>query len=113
MTAEKPKSVRHSPGLPYGYPFLQFWRGQIEPLPAHFEKPEPVHRFTIDKDHWFDMSYPTCPIPTDPADHVMPVLPLADKAMYYAIGTKGGCRRMLFSRFYLLSSLLIFFLNRH
>ena len=30
----------------YGYPFLQFWQGQIEPLPDRFEKPEPVHRFT-------------------------------------------------------------------
>ena len=29
----------------YGYPFWQFEQGQIEPLPARFEKPEPVHRF--------------------------------------------------------------------
>ena len=32
-------------GKLYGYPFLQFGQGQIEPLPAHFEKPVPVHRF--------------------------------------------------------------------
>jgi hypothetical protein len=25
---------------------LQFGQGQIEPLPALFEKPEPVHRFS-------------------------------------------------------------------
>ncbi len=30
----------------YGYPFWQFWLGKIEPLPARFEKPEPVHRYT-------------------------------------------------------------------
>ena len=24
----------------------RFGQGQIEPLPARFEKPEPVHRFT-------------------------------------------------------------------
>ncbi len=30
----------------YGYPFMQFGQGQIEPLSAHFEKPESVHRFT-------------------------------------------------------------------
>ena len=30
----------------FGYPFLQLGLGQIEPLPARFEKFEPVHRFT-------------------------------------------------------------------
>ena len=29
----------------------------------------------------------------------MLVLPLADKVVYYAIGTKGGCRRILFFSF--------------
>ena len=47
-----------------------------------------------DKDHWFDMSYPFSPIPTDPVVLNMPVVPLADKMVYYAIG-----RRILFFSF--------------
>ena len=45
-------------------------------------------RSATDKDHWFDMSYPFSPIPTDPVVLNMPVVPLADKVVYYAIGTK-------------------------
>ena len=45
------------------------------------------------------MSYPFSPIPTDPVVLNMPVVPLADKVVYYAIGTKGGCRRILFFSF--------------
>jgi hypothetical protein len=33
----------------------------------------------------------------------MPVLPLADKVVYYIDATKGCCRRMVFSLFLLLS----------
>ena len=52
-----------------------------------------------DKDHWFDMSYPFSPIPTDPVVLNMPVVPLADKVVYYAIGTKGVADEFCFSLF--------------
>ena len=38
-------------------------------------------------------------IPTDSAVILLPVLPIADKIVCYAIGTNGCCRRMLFSLF--------------
>jgi hypothetical protein len=60
-----------------------------------------------DKDHWFDMSYPFSPIPTDPVVLNMPVVPLADKVVYYAIGTKGLQTNFVFL-FFCLSSLLMF-----
>ena len=63
---------------------------------------------TTDKDHWFDMSYPFSPIPTDPVVLNMPVVPLADKVVYYAIGTKGGLQTNFVFLFFCLSSLLMF-----
>ena len=45
------------------------------------------------------MSYPFSPIPTDPVVLNMPVVPLADKVVYYAIGTKGVADEFCFSLF--------------
>jgi hypothetical protein len=67
-----------------------------------------VKKRSTDKDHWFEMSYPFCPIPTDPAEHVMPALPLADKAVYYATQVRGTkqvadefCFLVFLSKFFL------------
>ena len=56
-----------------------------------------------DKDHWFDMSYPFSPIPTDPVVLNMPVVPLADKVVY-----EGGLQTNFVFLFFCLSSLLMF-----
>jgi hypothetical protein len=45
------------------------------------------------------MSYPLSRIPTDTVGLNLPVVPLAEKVVYYAIGMKEGCIRMLFSLF--------------